>query len=89
VTASDTVDRVPSIRLVSVTSNEPDDGLGDGDTTNDIVLVDERTFKLRAERSGIGTGRVYTLTYEAEDTAGNRALGSAQVSVPLSRAATR
>jgi hypothetical protein len=42
---------VGAITLVSVASNEPDDGLGDGDTANDIVIVDDFTFKLRAERS--------------------------------------
>lgn len=89
VMASDDDDPSPRIRLVSVTSNEPDNGTGDGNTLNDIVLIDQRTFKLRAERSGSGTGRVYTLTYEAEDAAGNRALALAQVSVPLSRAPAR
>lgn len=89
VTASDSDDPSPSIRLVSVTSNEPDNGTGDGNTVNDIVVVDDRTFKLRAERSGNGTGRVYTLTYEAADAAGNRSLASAKVSVPVSRAPAR
>ena len=89
VTVADGDDPMPSVRLVSVTSNEPDNGIGDGNTVNDIVIVDERTFKLRAERSGRGTGRVYTITYEAEDAAGNQALASASVSVPLSRAPGR
>jgi predicted extracellular nuclease len=89
VTASDSDDPSPGIRLVSVTSNEPDNGAGDGNTVNDIVVVDDRTFKLRAERSGNGTGRVYTLTYEAADAANNRSLASAKVSVPLSRAPAR
>lgn len=89
VTASDTDDLTPSVRLMSVTSNEPDNGTGDGSTVNDIVIVDDRTFKLRAERSGSGTGRVYTITYEAEDAAGNHASASARVSVPLSRAPAR
>ena len=29
------------MKLVSVTSNEPDNGLGDGDTANDIVIQPE------------------------------------------------
>src|SRR5690606_35931709 len=48
--------------LVSVESNEPDNGRGDGNTTDDVVIVDETTFLLRAERSGRGDGRIYTVT---------------------------
>jgi predicted extracellular nuclease len=77
------------VRLVSVTSNEPDDGVADGSTTNDIVILDDRTFLLRAERSGTGAGRVYTITYEARDEAGNAVLASASVWVPLSRSVGR
>jgi hypothetical protein len=35
--------------------------------------------------AGTGTGRVYTLTYQARDAAGNVATQSVTVSVPLSR----
>ncbi len=76
---------VGAITLVSVTSNEPDDGLGDGDTANDIVIVDDFTFKLRAERSGAGSGRVYTITYQVTNTCGATATASATVTVPLNQ----
>ena len=46
----DDFDSNPTITLVSVTSNEADNGLGDGDTPNDIVIVDDFNFQLRAER---------------------------------------
>jgi len=59
VTSSDTA----SVTLLSVTSNEPDNGLGDGDFPNDILIVDNDTVKLRAERSALGEGRTYTFTY--------------------------
>ncbi len=71
---------------MSVTTNEPDNGLGDGDASNDIqgwaVGTADTSGQLRAERSGKGTGRRYTLTYEAEDTAGNRNTCVTAVIVP-------
>lgn len=84
VTASDNFDPNPIITLVSVTSNEPDEGLGDGNRPNDIVIVDDYTFKLRSERSGrgAGTGRIYTITYEVTDACGNSTTVSAEVTVP-------
>ena len=44
--ASDNFDQNPTIELVSITSNEPDDGLGDGDTADDIVILDDFHFQL-------------------------------------------
>jgi uncharacterized protein len=82
VNATDNVDPNPTISLVSVTSNEPDNGLGDGDMPNDIVIVNDLTFMLRAERAGAGTGRIYTITYMATDSCGNSTLVSATVTVP-------
>lgn len=74
-----------TVTLLSATSNEPDNGLGDGDTPNDIVIVDDFTFDLRAERSGTGDGRVYTITYEVTDFCGNSTVASATVTVPHSQ----
>jgi len=82
---SDNFDTNPVITLISVTSNEPDNGENDGNTVNDIVIVDDYHFKLRAERSGVGTGRVYTITYKVTDACGNEATESATVTVPLSQ----
>ena len=86
VQASDTCDPNPTVTLVSITSNEPDNGLGDGDTPNDIQNAafgtDDRTFALRAERSGTGTGRIYTITYQATNSAGKTSAATAQVVVP-------
>jgi predicted extracellular nuclease len=81
VTAADKA--APTVTLVSVTSDEPDNGDDDGDTIDDIVIVDQDTFKLRAERSGIGDGRVYTVTYRATDACGNSTIKTATVTVPL------
>ncbi len=86
ISVSDNCDPNARVRLLAITSNEADNGLGDGDTTNDIrsaVLgTDDRTFQLRAERSGKGAGRVYTVTYEAADASGNTTTKQATVSVP-------
>jgi hypothetical protein len=79
---ADASDPDPDVRLVSVTSNEPDNGTGDGNTVNDVVIVDDDSFLLRAERSANGTGRVYTITYEVKDNAGNTTIATAIVTVP-------
>jgi PKD repeat protein len=81
VTAQDAGDPSPTITFVSITSNEPDNGKGDGNTINDIVIVDDFTFEFRAERSGNGEGRVYTITYQATDVSGNSAQASATITV--------
>lgn len=91
VETSDGCDANPTIALVSITSNEPDNGLGDGDLPNDIESVRGgpiqygtyvRSFLLRAERSGSGNGRIYTVTYSVKDASGNVSTASAQVRVP-------
>ena len=82
VVASDNFDPNPTVTLVSVESNEPDEGLGDGDTANDIVIVDTYHIKLRAERSALGSGRTYTLTYKVTDACGNETYATATVFVP-------
>jgi len=88
ITATDICDAHPMVRLVSITSNESDNGLGDGDTSNDIQGAsfgqDDREFRLRAERSGTGSGRIYPITYAVTDGSGNSTLGQATVQVPKS-----
>jgi hypothetical protein len=72
--------------LVSVASSEPDDGLGDGDTPVDVdgfeIGRPDGNGKLRAERSGKGTGRAYSLTYRGGDLAGNTSTCTVEVVVP-------
>jgi predicted extracellular nuclease len=82
VVAADNFDPNPVVELVSVRSNEPDDGLGDGDTPNDIVIVDNYTFMLRAERAGGEEDRIYTITYQVTDDCGNVTTATATVTVP-------
>ncbi|TXK74376.1 hypothetical protein FU659_29590 [Paenibacillus sp. N3.4] len=82
VDANDSISGIASVVLTSITSNEPDNGLGDGNQLNDIQIINDTTFNLRAERSGSGTGRIYSITYTATDRAGNQTNATATVSVP-------
>jgi predicted extracellular nuclease len=82
VDADDNLDLDPVITLVSVTSNQPDNGLGDGDKPNDILIINDYTFKLRAERAGGAEDRIYTITYEVTDSCGNVTVETEEVTVP-------
>ncbi len=85
---SDICDAEPEVTLISVTSDEleNENGDGDGNTLNDIVIVDNTTIQLRAERQGSGDGRVYTINYSATDASGNTTTASAIVTVPHDQA---
>jgi hypothetical protein len=74
-----------SCQIVSVSSNEPENGLGDGDTAPDWTITGDLTVNLRAERSGNGSGRVYTITVQCTDASGNSATKSVNVTVPHSK----
>ncbi|MBI1760328.1 MAG: VCBS repeat-containing protein, partial [Acidobacteria bacterium] len=72
--------------IEQVTSDEPDNGLGDGDTANDIVIApDCKAVQLRAERAGGGNGRVYSVRLRVQDAAGNVTRREFKVSVPLNQ----
>ncbi len=83
---TDVCDPHPTFVLTSVTSSEPDDGLGDGDTPADVqgaaLGTPDAAFRLRSERSGKGGGRVYTIVYTASDKSGNTAQAKVMVTVP-------
>ena len=80
VEVSDDTDPRPSVKLVSVTCDDA------CDPTTDVVGAtfgtDDRQFELRSERTGGGSSRLYTITYSAEDAAGNKATASTTVTVP-------
>ena len=52
-----------------------------------MLVLDEDTLRLRAERDETRSGRVYTITYRVTDDCGNSATDSATVTVPLGPAA--
>lgn len=84
VDGADALSGFSMVELVSIESNQPDDGKGDGNKANDIQEADYVTFDtdflLRAERSGRGD-RVYTVTYKAWDIAGNFVMQTKQIIV--------
>lgn len=73
---------------VEVCSDEPIDGTGDGAFAPDwdnIVIdqdTDTITLELRAERSGIGDGRTYTVLITATDCHENSSVAPIAISVP-------
>lgn len=72
----------PVSTTLSVTSNEPVTGGLYGNLAPDWVVVDAHHVKLRAERGVLGSGRLYTITITATDTAGNSSTQQVNVSVP-------
>jgi hypothetical protein len=75
VTASDAGSGVaPESLLVNVSSNESIGG--------DDILIVGTTVHVRANRSAHGTGRIYTLTAQVSDVAGNEAQATAVCTVP-------
>jgi hypothetical protein len=54
-------------KIIDVQSNET----GTGHTAPDWTILGDHTVALRAERLGAGSGRVYSITLQAEDLAGN------------------
>jgi uncharacterized delta-60 repeat protein len=76
---------------VIVQSSEPEDGIGDGSTEPDsvIVSVDNETglieLQLRAERAGKGDGRTYTIVITAIDESGNQSVAIVEISAPHDR----
>jgi len=75
----------PGFAKLTVTSNEPVNGTGDGDTAPDWEVLDAHHVRLRAERAGTGSGRTYTITITVTDAAGNTAVKTVNVTVPFSQ----
>lgn len=67
---ADALDAAP-LSSLNITSNEPVNGTGDGDTAPDWEVIDAHHIRLRAERSGNGNGRVYTIKITSTDRVGN------------------
>jgi hypothetical protein len=87
VTDEDPIYNAVNLEITSVTQDEPVNGLGDGDTSPDAVIQPNSSndsVLIRAERSGNGNGRVYEISFVADDGF-ESCSGSINVSVPHSR----
>jgi CSLREA domain-containing protein len=66
-----------------VTQDEPLDGVGDGHTAPDAIRgpASDQVY-LRSERSGLGDGRVYRVSFDVTDGRGGSCTGTTIVGVP-------
>ena len=90
VIAANAVDNsgLPVNLSAAVSSSEPVQGTGDGDTapdwTNPVInqATGVITLQLRAERSGRASGRIYTVLVTATDASGNSSTATVDIKVP-------
>jgi len=74
---------ISGVTSQTVTSDETENGGGDGNTFNDIIIsADCKSVQVRAERRNSSDGRVYTITYQVTDTHGNVGTKTATIEVP-------
>lgn len=82
VEATDLCDHELDVRIVQVTSDQPDNGNGDGNTVDDVLYGESGTC-VRSERAGKGKwGRTYAVVIEVADDSGNTTWGNAYIRVP-------
>jgi len=77
---------------IEVTSNEPIDGIGDGNTEPDWDVIragNVWAIRLRAERAGPSSGREYHIDVTATDGSGNVSAADATVIVPHDKSKTQ
>jgi hypothetical protein len=71
-----------SISIAGIAQDEPPNSTGDGNTCPDGESVGTDVASVRAERSGLGDGRVYNISFTAEDGQGGECSGTVTVCVP-------
>jgi hypothetical protein len=80
---------ISNVVIEKVTSDEIENGNGDGNTFNDIVIAANcKSVQLRAERINSGNGRVYTIYFKLKDSSGNFTTGTAKVYSPKNEGET-
>jgi hypothetical protein len=80
----DNGDANPLVHIISVSSNQPVNGTGDGDTSPDWEITGPLTVNLRAERAS-NEDRKYTIIVEAVDASGNATQSSVEVKVTANK----
>ncbi|MEM9458203.1 MAG: immunoglobulin-like domain-containing protein [Myxococcota bacterium] len=68
-------------RIDAIYSDELENGIFDGDTEDDIVIVDDQNFLVRAERKSGGDGRVYGVEFTVTDGSGNSTSATCYIGV--------
>jgi hypothetical protein len=82
VVATDDQDPNPISQIVSVSSNQPINGTGDGDQSPDWEITGALTLNLRSERAGDSNDdRVYTIVVVTSDASGNATTSTVTVTV--------
>lgn len=71
----------PVTNVLTVTSNEAVNGNGDGNTAPDWEVVSDHLVRLRSERAGPKSGRIYTITITSTDDCGNSSSKKVTVNV--------
>lgn len=70
-----------NITITAIFQDEPTNGLGDGDTSPDGQGVGAGSAIVRAERAGDGNGRMYHISFTANDGHGGNCEGTVLVGV--------
>jgi len=73
---------ISSIIVTGIQQDEPVNALGSGNTAPDGNGVQTSTAYVRAERGGPGTGRIYFISFSAQDSMGNACTGTVMAYVP-------
>jgi hypothetical protein len=84
IAAADSLSGPAGEPAITVTSNEPDAGLGNDDLVPDVT-IEGGNVQVRAERAGNGPGRIYSITATSTDLAGNTTTAASTCIVPHDR----
>lgn len=71
-----------TIIITGIQQDEPVEALGSGNTEPDGSGVGTSVAYVRAERSGLGTGRIYFISFTATDSSGAQCTGMVEAYVP-------